>query len=324
MKSKEIFCINRRQLLATSIGATLTGISLPSHAQAYPNRPVKIIVPYPPGGGADILARTFAANSYKFLNQPVVIENRPGAMGLVGSTLVADAQADGYTLLFSPLTPLAIAPSLIPTKINNSFFSPIGAFAFSPQVIVSAKFNSMNEMSNKQINFATPGNGSLQHLMALMVGKTGGLQVMPVHYKGVGPALTEVVSGRADACFCPIPAAVTLVDSGKLKCLAITTQSQNLPSQVSTAPTFEQAGFGEAAINEWYGLFGSSGMALNLVDQLNKMLIKVLEVTEIQQKILQIGAVPQISSPEQLSQLLNLYASRLSKVIKDEGIKLES
>jgi tripartite-type tricarboxylate transporter receptor subunit TctC len=197
--------------------------------------------------------------------------------------------------------------------------TPLGAFAFSPFVLVSSKFNSISEMTNKQIKFGNPSMGSLPHVLSVLMGKVAGFQAIPLPAKGSGPMIQEILNGQSDVAFAPIAAAKSLVASGRLRYLAATAKIDEIPE----IPTFDQLGLGDAVINEWYGLFAPAGISLSLVSQLNKSLNMAVESKEQQQIFSNFGIVPQFSSPEQFSQLLTLYSLRLGKVINEESIKLE-
>lgn len=275
-------------------------------------------MPFAPGGSTDVLARVLAQNMALTLGQPVVIENKPGASGAVGLGAVAQSPADGYTLLFSNLAPLAALPHLAPQSPSITALSPVGAFAYIPQVLASTRHNSFSALAGRQVTFGNIGNGSLAHIMAVMVARSANLRAIHVPYRGVAAMLADMLASQFDAA---ITSAITLerfrVDQ-KLNYLAATA---SLP-MLSNVPTFDQVGIGDAAFNDWFGLAASSGAPAAIISQLNAALMRAVQSPEVQQRLAALGALPQFSSPEQFGRLIRLYSDRIGKAMRENGITL--
>ena len=306
--------IQRRLLLAASASVFFTPFI--ASAQSFPNRPIRIIVPFPPGGPTDVLARTLAQSMSPVLGQPVIIDNKPGAGGSAGLGLVAQSQNDGYTILFSNLAPLVINPHLMPQATPINAFSPVSAFAFIPQVLASSRHNVFSALSGRDVMFGNNGNGSAAHIMAVMVARNANLRATHIPYRGGAPMLVDMMANKFDVA---IFSAVSLEPhraSGKLNYLAVTSP---MPSQPNV-PTFEQLGISDATFNDWYGLLAPTGTPSAIISQLNNALIRVVNSSDVQQRIKSMGALPQLSSPEQFGLLIRLYSERVGKAVRENGI----
>lgn len=307
--------IQRRLILA----ATASVIATPfiASAQSFPNRPIKMIVPFAPGGATDVLARTLAQNIAFVLGQPVIIENKPGAGGSIGLGFVAQSPNDGYTLLFSNLAPLAINPHLTPQAPPIDSFSPVSAFAYIPQVLASSRHNNFSALFGREVMFGNSGNGSLAHIMAVMVARNANLRANHIPYRGAAPMLSDMMANQFDVA---ISSSINLEryrESGKLNYLAVTSKMLSLPN----VPTFDQLGIGEATFNDWYGLLAPAGTPTSIISQLNNALIRAMDSPDVQQRIKSLGALPQLSSPEQFGMLIRLYFERMGKAVRDDNIK---
>jgi tripartite-type tricarboxylate transporter receptor subunit TctC len=306
--------IQRRLLLA----AAASGISAPfiASAQSFPNRPIKMIVPFAPGGPTDVLARTLALNMSSVLGQPVIIENKPGAAGSIGLGFVAQSPTDGYTLLFSNLAPLVINTHLMSQATPINSFSPVSAFAYIPQVLASSRHNTFSALAGRGVLFGNNGNGTLAHIMAAMVARSANLRATHIPYRGAAPMVTDMLANQFDAA---IASAISLEPyraSGKLNYLAVTSPMPSLPN----VPAFDQLGIGDATFNDWYGVAAPAGTPSAIISQLNNALIRAVDSPDVQQRIKSMGAFPQLSTPEQFSLLIRLYSERVGKAIRENGI----
>ncbi len=317
-RMRNLFSILMRRRLV--LAAAASGVAAPFMAsgQSFPNRPIKMIVPFVPGGSTDVLARTLAQNMASVLGQPVIIENRPGALGSIGLGLVAQSATDGYTLLFSNLAPLVINPHLMPQAAPINSFSPVSAFAYIPQVLASSRHHTFSALAMREVLFGNNGNGTLAHIMAAMVVRSANLRATHIPYRGTAPVVTDMLANQIDAV---ISSAISLEPfraSGKLNYLAVTSPIPSLPN----LPTFDQLGIGDATFNDWYGVVAPAGTPAIIISQLNNALNRAVNSPDVQQRIKSMGAFPQVSSPEQFGLLIRLYSERMGKAIRENGITL--
>ncbi len=306
--------MKRRLVLA----AAASGVAAPfmASAQSFPNRPIKIIVPFAPGGATDVLARTLAQSLSSVIGQPTIIENKPGASGSMGIGFVAQSANDGYTLLFSNLAPLVINTHLMPQAAPIQSFSPVSAFAYIPQVLASARHNTFSALAGRGVMFGNNGNGTLAHIMAAMVARSANMKATHIPYRGAAPMVTDMLANQFDAAIASAVSLEPYRSSGKLNYLAVTSPMPSLPH----VPTFDQLGIGDATFNDWYGLAAPAGTPSTIISQLNSALIRALDSPDVQQRIKSMGAFPQISTPEQFGLLIRLYSERVGKAIRENGI----
>jgi tripartite-type tricarboxylate transporter receptor subunit TctC len=302
------------------------------HAQAkYPSKPITLVVTYPPGGGADAMARLIAPKMGEALGQPVVIDNKPGASGQIGAAQVAKAAPDGYTLMLDASS-FAANPALYPKLPYDSLkaFKPIGVVALFPNVLlVNAAFpaKSVSELlaaarkSKDAVSYASSGNGSAQHLAGALFESAAKVDMVHIPYKGGGPALNDVIGGQVPVFFGNLASTLQHVQSGKLRALAVTAsrRSNILPD----VPTLAQAGVNGAEIYEWNAVFAPAGTPDAVLAQLAGAFQKALEAPEVRARIAQLGGEIQNLSREQSSQFVQQQVSLWSRVIKERGITLE-
>lgn len=305
----------RRHLLIAAT-ASLAALPFMASGQSFPNRPIKMVVPFAPGGPTDVLARTLAQSMGSALGQPVIIENKPGAMGSIGLGAVAQSPADGHTLLFSNLAPLAINPHLMPQAASVKAFSPVSAFAYIPYVLASSRHNAFPALVGREVAFGNNGNGSLAHIMAVMVARSLKLRASHIPYRGAAPMLNDMISNQFDAAIISAVSSESSRAAGQLNYLAVTSPLPSVPN----VPTFEQIGIGDAAFNDWYGLVAPAGTPASIISQLNAVLERAVQSPDVQQRIKSLGALPQLSSPEQFGQLMRLYSDRIGRAIRENGI----
>jgi tripartite-type tricarboxylate transporter receptor subunit TctC len=300
-------------------------------AQAFPNKPVRLIVPFAAGGGTDILARNLAPKLGEILGQPVIIDNRAGAGGNIGADAVAKAAPDGYTLLLGSNT-LSINPSLYkgqaPDPIKS--FTPIGVIATAPMVLVTSpdlQIQSVKDLIAKSksapagMNWATPGNGTPHHLAEELFNKLTGAKLTIVQYKGGGPAINDVLSKQTQASVLTYSSVKGFIDSGKLRALGVATASRT--SFLPDVPTIAEAGVPGYKADLWYGIFAPAGTPAAIVKALNDAFNKTLMDKAMQQRFAEQGYESTAGTPEQLANLLHEDLTRSAKLIAETGIKAD-
>ena len=298
---------------------------------AYPDRPITLIVPWAPGGSTDILGRAIAEQLTKSMGQPVIIENKAGASGNIGSNIVAKAKPDGYTLLIGSMSTHAMNPALMP----NMPFK--GADDFTPIALVANVINTMvinpsvpaknlqefiayAKANPGKLAYASAGGGSTNHLSAEMFNKAAGIQMLHVPYKGGAPAVMDTVANQTQVLFSAGTQTLPHVKAGKLRLLAVTEPHRSallkdVPTVAETLPGYE--------MSVWYAVFGPAGMPPELVTRLNAEINKALAVPEVRSRMDAMGVELVNSTPEQLAETLKRDTARYAKVIHELGIKLD-
>lgn len=321
----------KRQILALAL-LGLCSLSPLSWAQsAWPSKPITLIVTYPPGGGADGMARLIAPKMGEVLGQNVIVENRPGAGGQIGANTVARATADGHTLLFDASS-FAVNPSLYPKLPYDSSkaFKTIGVVALFPNVVlVNAQFPARNLAELTQlarskkdaVSFASSGNGSAQHLAGALFESAAKLEMVHVPYKGGGPALNDVIGGQVPLFFGNLASTLQHVQSGKLRALAVT--SGKRASALPDVPTLAEAGVQGAEIYEWNALFAPSGTPDSTIAKLSEALQKALETPEVKARIAQLGGDVQKGGPAAANDFVQGQMAQWAKLVKAKNITVE-
>jgi tripartite-type tricarboxylate transporter receptor subunit TctC len=298
-------------------------------SQAWPNKPVKLIVPFPPGGMADVVSRILGQHLSETWGQQVVVENRAGAGGTIATSAVVKAAPDGYTLM-AVFDTHAAAPYLY--KINYDLLqdlTPISMVARSPMLLVAnANFPAKTLPSLLQyakdkpsaINFVTVGPGSPARLMLELLKNSTGINVTVVPYKGGGPAMVDLISGQVDAMIASVPTVAPHVKSGRLRVLAVTSEKRSslvpgVPAMSETIP-----GFGTEA---WVGIMGPAKMPPEVVAQINTDVAKALNSAEIKNKFIENGLEPSYSNPEEFERWIRREMARWSKVIREQNVTLD-
>ena len=317
----------RVALLSFVLGGTATA----ALAQAYPNKPIKLIVPFAPGGFTDVVARILGQKLSVSLGQPFVIENKAGAGSTIGTDFVAKAAPDGYTLVMVSTTHV-ISPSIYPKLPYDPIksFTPVGKLVDSAYVLLVnpkvpannvAEFIALAKASPDKIHYASSGNGSAQHLMGGMFAAMTGVKMKHVPYKGSGGAANDLVAGVVESSFAGVPNAMAQVPAGRLKALAVTT-SKRIP-QLPDVPTMQEAGVPGYNASVWLGLLAPAGTPRDVVMKLNAEIAKVLSAADTKKELYAAGVEADISSPEALNTLMVQELDRWGKVIKDAGITMQ-
>ena len=314
----------------------LTGLCLAlastAWAQPYPSRPIRIIVPFVPGGNVDITARTVAPALGDALGQPVVVENRPGAAGMVGAQAMMSSPADGYTLMMGSNSSLAVAPNLYPSWPYDPVkgIAPISNLAITPFVLVVklglpaqslAEFVKLAKEKPGQLSMASGGNGSSNHLVGELFQMMTGLKLSHVPYKGTGAALVDLAGGQVDLLFDQASSTVPNVRGGKIRALAVASSSRQ--SALPDTPTFAEAGLRDFEIDNFTGLVGPAGMPADAVAKVHAAAVKALATPQVRERFASLGVQPVGNTPEQFGAVIREDLARWSKVIKSAGVKVE-
>ena len=314
------------------VTSALCGTATSGFAQtAYPTKPITLVVTYPPGGGADAMARLLAPKMGEALGQTVVVENRGGASGQIGAAAVAKANPDGYTLMLDASS-FSVNPSLYPKLPYDSLkaFQPIGVVALFPNVVlVNANFPAKNmaeltsaaRKSKDAVSYASSGNGSAQHLAGALFESAAKVDMIHVPYKGGGPALNDVIGGQVPLFFGNLASTLQHVQSGKLKALAVTSgkRSPILPD----VPTLSEEGLKGTEIYEWNAVFAPANTPEPVMKKLAAAFQQALDAPEVKARVAQLGGELQKSSPEQARAFIEQQINLWGRVVKERNITIQ-
>lgn len=321
----------RRALLAGMAAAAVLGMTGPVLAQDYPNKVIKLVVPYPPGGATDVIGRVMAQKLSVALGQQVVVDNRAGAAGSIGAAAVAAAPADGYTLLMGAMTSHSISAALNPkvaTFDMDKSFAPVAIVGTVPLVFVvnpSIKANTLAEFialaksRSTPLSFASAGNGSPQHLAGEMFQRAAGVQMLHVPYKGSGPAMTDLMGGQVDSMIETAPAAQSHIKAGKLR--AIAAASAQRIATLPEVPTATEAGLKGFEVSSMFGIAAPAGTPAAIVTRLNDALKSILTLPDVKESLLAQGVIATYSTPQEAAVALRNESAKWTKVIRDGNIK---
>ncbi|GAB2886896.1 tripartite tricarboxylate transporter substrate binding protein [Paralcaligenes sp. KSB-10] len=323
---------SRRGCGSFALLGALLAAPLACQAQAYPTRPIHLVVPFPPGGVADLIARPIADKISKELGQPVIVDNHGGATGTIGAALVANSQPDGYTLLFGTTNEIAMSPTLYKSLPYNPVksFAPIMPVAEFPNVLVvspmtdAKSFAELIELAKarkKSLSFASSGVGSTNHLTAEIFKSLAKVNILHVPYKGGGPALIGLIGGQVDAMFATLPSAITMIRGGKLKALAVTGERRS--PALPDVPTAKEAGMPGLVVTTWNGVLAPAGTPDAVVDRVHRALLLAVADPDIKKRLAAVGAETMSMTPQAFAALIHSDFDRWSEVIKGAGIKAE-
>jgi tripartite-type tricarboxylate transporter receptor subunit TctC len=305
--------------------ALLAGLA---HAE-FPDKPVRIVVPFAPGGGTDLIARTLGQGMSQALGQPVVIDNKPGAGTVIGTDLVAKSAPDGYNLVIATLAH-AVNPSLL-SKLpynNDTAFAPVSLIGRGPNVLVvrtESPFKTVKDVldaarSGKKLTYASQGNGTSAHLAGEMFANLTKLDFLHIPYRGAGPAMVDVLGGQIDLFFGTAAAVGNLVDQGKLRALAVTTPEpspafKGVPTVAASVPGY--------AVESWYGFFVRAGTPAPVIAKLNAAVKKAAQNPEFVKKVEQEGLIVTASDPAEFDRYVKAEEARWRKIVKENNIKAD-
>lgn len=318
----------RRAVLGAAIAAGFAAAPFAATAQAYPSKPITIIVPFAAGGTTDILARVVGQALNQELGQPVVIDNRAGAGGNIGAMFAAKSPADGYTLFMGTVGTHAINASLYKKLAFDPIkdFAPLTRVAMVPNLLVAnptKPYKNVKELiayakaNPGKVNFGSSGSGSSIHLSGELFNTMAKVDMVHVPYKGSAPAVTDLIGGQIDIMFDNLPSAIQHVRNGRIKPLAVTTarRSPELPD----VPTIAEAGVPGYEATSWFGMFAPANTPAPVVARLNAALVKVLADAEVKKKLAEQGAEPYSEKPEQFAAFIRAESAKWSQVVKASG-----
>jgi len=318
---------------ALSLAATLA-ISTPhaGAADAYPAKPIRFVVAFPPGGGTDIIARSIAQKLAERIAQQVVVDNRPGAGGNIGTDIVAKAAPDGYTMLMGSAGPLAINASLFAKMPFDPVrdLAPVTLAASTPNVLVlhpSLKAATVKELialaraRPGEINFASSGHGTPAHLAGELFNSMAGVKMVHVPYKGAAPALADLLGGQVQLMFSTMPPALPHVKDGKLRALAVTSAKRS--PAAPELPTVDEIALPGFEANTWHGVVVPAGTPETIVARLNREIVAILHLPEVVERLSGQGAEPVGSTPQEFAAYIKSEALKWAKVVRDSGAKAE-
>jgi tripartite-type tricarboxylate transporter receptor subunit TctC len=315
-----------------ALGALFACIALGASAQSYPNRTIRLVVPFPAAGTTDILARAVAQKLTEAFGQAVVVDNRPGAAGNIGSDLVAKSAPDGYTLLMGTVGTHAINPSLYSKMPYDHFkdFAPVVLVAGVPNILVVNPALPVNSVADLiklakdkpgQINFASSGSGTSIHLSGELFKTMAGVDMTHVPYKGSSPALVDLIGGQVQIMFDNLPSALPQIKAGKLRAIAVT--SLKRAPVLPDVPTISESGLPGFEASSWFGVLAPAGTPAPIVARINAEVNKWLQSADARERLLSQGAEAAGGTPEQFAHHIRAESEKWAKVVKASGAKVD-
>jgi tripartite-type tricarboxylate transporter receptor subunit TctC len=326
------FPTSRRAALKTLLAALGAGYGLQAAAaDAYPSRPVELVVPYPPGGSTDVVARMYQAKLSPLLGQPMIVDNRAGASGNIGTAYVARSPADGQRLLLSTSAVLTVNPHIYKNPGFDPFkdFAPVSLIcggALAVAVGAQTPVKTLQELvayakrKPKGVFYGTPSSGTPQHLMGELLNQVAGIDMTPVHYKGVAPAITDLLGGTVQVVFSTFAALKPQLDGGKLRILAVAEprrlrNAPNIPTIAEVYPGFE--------MSTWFGIFAPARTPQPVIAKLQQDFTQVTAIKEVQDLLESFALPPVGGSAQQLAHVLRRDYDKVGKLIRDKGITVD-
>jgi tripartite-type tricarboxylate transporter receptor subunit TctC len=323
--------ITRRSLLAASLAFAAAGLTMPAAAQTYPSRPVKMIVPYPPGGPIDTMARLLGQQLTQRFAQQVVIDNRPGAGSMLGTKAAAAAEPDGYTLLFGSSGSLAVSPALYSNydlDIRKAFV-PVGSVALLPHVLVISpavpaktvgEFIAYAKANPGKLNYGA-SIGTPPHLLSTLFATRAGIDVVYVPYKGSAASVTDLLSGQTQFTIDGLTGLFPLIQAGKVRPLAIA-RAQRWP-ELPDVPTLVESGFADFTVDAWTGVAAPAGTPAAIVNMLNRSINESLATAEAKAGLARFSAIAQTGSPQEFADWIESELPKWAAIVKLSGAKIE-
>ena len=318
--------ISRRRLL---IGGGVALLGLPAFGQEkYPSKAIRMVVPHPVGGGVDILARSLGEHLRAALGQPIVVENKPGANGMIGAQFTATAPPDGYTLMLSGPGEIAIAPHLVKNMTYDPFkdLQPVTLCSRVPNVLVvgpSTPANNVPELialaKSKPLTFGSSGIGNIQHLNGELFNKLAGVKIEHVPYKGAAPQIADIVAGQINMGYMSVAAAISLIKAGRVRPLAVTSR-ERVPALPDVPALAETPALSSYELNNWFGMFAPAGIARPVLQTVHTAATKALSAPEMRKFIVDGGAIPAPSTPEEFAAFIARESKMFAQIIKEANV----
>ncbi|KDP87645.1 Bug family tripartite tricarboxylate transporter substrate binding protein [Cupriavidus basilensis] len=320
------------RLFGTSLATGIALSAVPALADTYPNKPIRLIVPFPASGATDLLARAIAQKVGTNMGQQIVVDNRPGAGGAIGSDMAAKAPADGYTLLIATTSTHSIGPYINPRLPYNTEtdFTPISQVAIATNVLVvpnTLPVKNVKELIDYakkhpgELNYASSGNGTVVHLTAEAFKAQAGVFITHIPYRGTALAVPDLISNKVQILFDSIVSGLPHVKDGKLKALAVTSLKRSpLAPEI---PTVSESGLPGFESDTWFGIYGPKQMPAELVNRLNAEFNKAIQSPDVKERLGKLGAEPVGGTPAQFATMVKKDSARWGKLIKDRKITVE-
>ena len=300
-------------------------------AQGYPNKPIKVIIPFPPGGPTDLLGRALAQRLADSWSQPVIVENKPGAAGNLGVDLVAKSPADGYTLGVVPAGNISVNPTLFPNlPYKQSDLAAITMLATVENVLVvnpgvpvknMAELVALARAKPGAITFASPGAGSQAHLLGEMLNLEAGVRMVHVPYKGIGPAQNDLLGGQVSMMFPQMSSALPFIQSGQLRAIGVTSLKRS--AVLPDTPTVAEQGYLRVDAKSWYALMAPTGVPKDIIDKLSVESTRILKLPDVKERLAALGADVVGGTPEELAAVIQAESTLWGGLIRKQGIKVE-
>lgn len=322
----------RRSFTVAVAAMAIVAASSSTLAQNYPSKPIRLLVPFVPGGGTDLQARAISQSLNAAWGQPVVVDHRPGGTGAVASALVAQAAPDGYTLLIVTSSTHAIAPNLQrkPAYDPVKDFAPVAMTASAPEIVVAhpsvpaATIKELVALAKSKpgtLNYASPGAGTIGHMTGELFKIVTGTDIVHIPYKGSGAATRELLGGQVQLMFSAPGAVIQQVRAGKLKALAVATAAR--VAELKDVPTLAEMGYPEIEASNWYGILATAGTPRPVIDQLNREIGRTMQTPEVKDALLRQGYEATTSTPEAFGKLIRSEVAKWNKVVKASGMQPE-
>jgi tripartite-type tricarboxylate transporter receptor subunit TctC len=315
--------------ITLSAASLVLAVAQPVNAQGYPSKPIRVIVPYATGGATDLIARLVGQKLTERLGQPVIVENRPGAGGVIGAEAGARAPADGHTVLLAVPAEMVILPHLqkMPYRVERDF-APVSLAAVTPLILVVHPALPVKTVQNLialarsrpgQLTYASAGTGGVQHLAGELLKINAKIDLLHVPYKGAGPVMPDLLGGHVPMFFSGMPPAMPHVRAGKLRALAVTTAKRS--PTVPEVPTMQESGMPGFDISNWFAYFVPAGTPAEAITKLNAEMNRALKLQDVREKLASVGAEVVGTSPQELEKFVQVESDKFAQLIKASGAK---